>query len=140
MKQEKRTWETGSVGVGEDEKFRRATRPVGQRLVRVCPGITAVRHRATLDCMPTAHPRHTITETPPVRAALDGLRARLDGERIDFAELVVLGAGVKVRQLPDDVAAASQAARRLAAMVRGRSIPVDVDAAVDAKHLGLIAD
>ena len=90
--------------------------------------------------MPTAHPRHTITETPPVREALDGLRARLAGQRIDFAELVVLGAGVKVRQLPDDAAAAREAARRLAAMVRCRSIPVDVQAAVEVKHRGLIAD
>jgi hypothetical protein len=90
--------------------------------------------------MPTSHPRHTITETPPVREALDGLRARMAGQRIDFAELVVLGAGVKVRQLPDDAAAAREAARRLAAMVRRRSIPVDVEAAVEVKHRGLIAD
>jgi hypothetical protein len=61
------------------------------------------------------------------------------GERIDFAELVVLGAGVKARQLPDDAAAARQAARRLAAMIRQRNIPVDVEAAVEVKHRGLIA-
>ena len=98
-----------------------------------------VRHRATLGDVPTAHPRHTITETPPVREALDDLRARLAGERIDFAELVVLGAAVKVRQLPDDAAAARAAADRLAVMVRRRSIPVDVEAAVEVKHRGLIA-
>lgn len=68
------------------------------------------------------------------------MRARLAGQRIDFAELVVLGAGVKVRQLPDDAAAAREAARRLAAMVRRRSIPIDVQAAVEVKHRGLIAD
>lgn len=90
--------------------------------------------------MPTSHPRHTITETPPVREALDDLRARLAGQRIDFAELVVLGAGLKVRQLPDDVATAQEAAGRLASMVRGRAIPVDVDAADEVKHRGLIAD
>jgi hypothetical protein len=90
--------------------------------------------------VPTSHPRHTITETPPVREALDDLRARLAGQRIDFAELVVLGAGVKVRQLPDDAAAAQEAAARLAAMVRGRAIPVDVEAAEEVKHRGLIAD
>jgi hypothetical protein len=90
--------------------------------------------------MPTSHPRHTITETAPVREALDGLRARLAGRRIDFAELVVLGAGVKVRQLPDDAAAAREAARRLATMVRHRAIPVDVEAAVEVKHRGLITD
>jgi len=90
--------------------------------------------------MPTAHPRHTITETPPVRQALDRLRARLDGQRIDYAELVVLGARLKARQLPDDAHASRLAARRLAGMVRQRSIPVDVHAADEVKHLGLIAD
>ena len=90
--------------------------------------------------MPTTHPRHTITETPSVREALDELRARLDGERIDYAELVVLGARSKVRQLPDDAKAAREAARRLAELVRGRSIPVDVGAADEVKRLGLIAN
>jgi hypothetical protein len=88
--------------------------------------------------VPTSHPRHTITETPPVREALDGLRARMADQRIDFAELVVLGAGVKVRQLPDDAVAAQEAAGRLATMVRRRAIPVDVEAAEEAKHRGLI--
>lgn len=91
-------------------------------------------------CVPTSHPRHTITETPPVREALDDLRARLGGQRVDFAELVVLGAGVKARQLPDNLAAAQEAAARLAAMVRARTVPVDVDAADEVKRRGLIAD
>ncbi len=90
--------------------------------------------------VPTSHPRHTITETPLVREALTDLRARLAGQRIDFAELVVLGAGVKVRQLPDDAGAARAAAGRLAAMVRDRTIPVDVEAAEDVKRRGLIAN
>jgi hypothetical protein len=90
--------------------------------------------------VPTAHPRHTITETPLVRQALHDLRVRLAGERIDFAELVVLGAGVKVRQLPDHAAAAREAARRLAVLVKDRSIPVDVEAAAEVKDRGLIAD
>jgi hypothetical protein len=90
--------------------------------------------------MPTAHPRHTITETPPVQAALDELRSRLHGERIDYAELVVLGARVKARQLPDDVKAARVAAHRLAERIRSRSIPADVEAADEVKRLGLIAD
>jgi hypothetical protein len=90
--------------------------------------------------MPTAHPRHTITETPPVKEALDALRARVGNERIDYAELVVLGARLKTRQLPDDARAAREAAQRLAAMIRQRSIPVDVQAADEVKHLGLIAD
>jgi hypothetical protein len=62
----------------------------------------------------------------------------LAGQRIDFAELVVLGAGVKVRQLPDNAAAAREAAGRLAAMVRSRATPVDVEAADEVKRRGLI--
>ena len=103
-------------------------------------GHLPVQHGATLREVPTSHPRHTITETAPVREALDALRVRMAGRGIDFAELVVLGAAVKVRQLPDDAAAAREAARRLAVRVRNRSIPVDVEAAVEAKQRGLIAD
>jgi hypothetical protein len=88
--------------------------------------------------MPTSLPRHTITETAPVREALDALRSRLGGGRVDYAELVVLGAQTKLRQLPDDAAQTREAARRLAEMVRRRSIPVDVQAADQVKRLALI--
>jgi hypothetical protein len=93
--------------------------------------------------MPTTLPRHTITETPPLREALDELRAKLgEGERIDFGELVVLGAQVKVRRLQTDDAAARAARKRLAEMIRTRSFPyeMDVEAAEEVKHLGLIAN
>lgn len=40
--------------------------------------------------MPTRHPRHAITETPRVRAALDELRSR--GIDFTLGELVVRGA------------------------------------------------
>lgn len=91
--------------------------------------------------MPTARPRHTITETPPVQEALDELRAKLAGERIDYAELVVLGARTKARQLPGDEEAAAAGAR-LAERVRSGSFPyeADVEAADEVKGLGLIAD
>ena len=90
--------------------------------------------------MPTTRPRHTITETPPVQAALDQLRSK--GERIDFAELVMLGAEVKARRLVDEDAADEAALKDLAEMVRGGSFPfqVDVEAADEVKHLGLIAN
>jgi hypothetical protein len=90
--------------------------------------------------MPTAHPRHTITETPPVKEALDELRSRVGEGRIDYAELIVLGARMKTRQLPDDARAARGAAKRLAEMIRQRSIPIDVEAADEVKRLGLIVD
>jgi hypothetical protein len=90
--------------------------------------------------VPTTRPRHTITETPPLREALDELRAKLgEGERIDFGELVVLGAQVKARRLRTDDASAQAARRRLAEMIRTQSIPVDIKAAEEVKHLGLIA-
>ncbi len=75
-----------------------------------------------------------------MREALDELRARLGGEKIDYAELVMLGAQTKTRRLPDDAKAARAAAQRLAEMIRRHSIPVDVQAADEVKRLGLIAD
>lgn len=86
-------------------------------------------------------PRHTITETPPVQAALDELRAKLgDGERVDFAELVELGARAKARRMRTEDADAQTALKRLADMVRTRSFPyeLDVAAADEVKHLGLM--
>jgi hypothetical protein len=82
-----------------------------------------------------------ITETPPVQAALDELRSRLaEGERIDFAELVVLGAEVKARRLCADREARLAASRRVAEMVRTGSFPyaLDIDAADEVKRLGLV--
>jgi hypothetical protein len=74
-----------------------------------------------------------------VQEALDDLRSKLgEGERIDFAELVELGARVKARRMRTEDAATQAALKRLADMIRMRSIPVDVDAADEVKHLGLI--
>jgi hypothetical protein len=87
--------------------------------------------------MPTSRPRHTITETPAVQEALDELRARLEGERIDYGELVALGARAKLRRLPDRSEKARRARGELAEMIRSRSIPVDLEAAREVKHLGL---
>lgn len=91
--------------------------------------------------MPTTRPRHTITETPPVQAALDKLRARLgEGERIDFAELVTLGAQVKTRRLADRGEEARRARREMIDWILDGTGPkVDLDAANEVKHLGLIA-
>ena len=93
--------------------------------------------------MPTTRPRHTITETPPVQTALDELRAKLgEGERIDFAELVTLGAEVKVRRMATEDAAMATARGRLAEMIRTGSFryAVDLEAADEVKRLGLIAN
>jgi hypothetical protein len=92
--------------------------------------------------MPTTRPRHTITETPPVQKALDELRSKLgQGETIDFAELVTLGARAKARRLGADDAEARAAREQLAERIRTRSFPyeVDITAAEEVKYLGLIA-
>jgi hypothetical protein len=93
--------------------------------------------------VPTTRPRHTITETPPVHEALEELRAKLNGDRIDFAELVILGARAKARRLPDggDTEKARKARNELADWIRnGNPGMVDIAAADEVKHLGLIAN
>ena len=47
--------------------------------------------------MPTRRPRHSITETPPVREALDSLRRR--GERVKLDDLVIRGARDRLREI-----------------------------------------
>jgi hypothetical protein len=91
--------------------------------------------------VPTTRPRHTITETPSVQAALDKLRARLgEAERIDFAELVTLGAEAKARRLADKSEEARRARQEMIGWIlNGNGPKVDLDAAAEVKHLGLIA-
>lgn len=84
-----------------------------------------------------------VTETPPVKEALDELRARLNGERINYAELVILGARAKTRRLPEggDTEEARRARKELAEWIRnGNPGMVDIAAAEEVKHLGLIAN
>jgi hypothetical protein len=93
--------------------------------------------------MPTTRLRHTVTETPPVQEALDVLRARLNGERIDFAELMILGAEAKARRLSPqgDTDKARRARHELAEwIVNGNGPTVDIEAAEEVKHVGLIAN
>jgi hypothetical protein len=82
-----------------------------------------------------------ITETPPVQAALDKLRAKLgEGERIDFGELVRLGAEAKARRLVDEGEEARRARREMIDWIlNGNGPKVDLEAADEVKHLGLIA-
>jgi hypothetical protein len=47
--------------------------------------------------MPTRHPRHSITETPRVKDALDALRRR--GERVRLDDLVIRGARERLREM-----------------------------------------
>ena len=76
-----------------------------------------------------------------MQEALDELRAKLDGERIDFSELVILGARAKARRLPDDHGGARRARTELAEWIRGGTGPkLDLAAADEVKRIGLIAN
>lgn len=86
--------------------------------------------------MPTKHRRHAITETPPVQAALDELRSELGDGRIEFGELVILGAHQKVAQLRAERDDAAARRRRLAERIRRRELPVDVAAADEVRRSG----
>ena len=90
--------------------------------------------------MPTTRPRHTVTETPPVQEALDELRTETGDAPIDFAELVILGAQAKTRRMRAEQHAVRAACKRLADMIRDRSMPfsTDIDAADQVKRLGLL--
>jgi hypothetical protein len=86
--------------------------------------------------MPTRHPRHAITETPPVKAALDELREQLGEERIELGELVILGAQHKVAELRGAREDTAARRRALAGRVRRRDIPVDRRAADEVRRAG----
>jgi hypothetical protein len=99
--------------------------------------VLLVRHRCYTRRMPTKHRRHAITETPPVQAALDELREEL-GEtgRIEFGELVILGATQKVAQLRAKREDTAARRRGLADRVRRRELRVDRDAADEVRRTG----
>ena len=82
-----------------------------------------------------------ITETPPVKEALDELRRAQGGEKVELPDLVIRGAKEKVRELE----AASESARRawdeIAEWIRtGNGPKVDIAAADEVKRLGLVAN
>ena len=86
--------------------------------------------------MPTQHRRHAITETPPVKAALDELRGELGDGRIEFGELVILGAHQKIAQLRGERDDTASKRRRLASRIRRREVPVDRAAADEVRRAG----
>jgi hypothetical protein len=95
-----------------------------------------VQHRCYTSLIPTQHRRHAITETPPVKAALDELRGELGDGRIEFGELVILGARQKVAQLRAERDDGALKRRQLASRIRRRDVPVDRAAADEVRRAG----
>jgi hypothetical protein len=82
-----------------------------------------------------------ITETEPVKAALDELRALQGAERIELPDLVIRGARDRIRELKAESEPARRAQREIAEWIRtGNGPQVDVEAADEVKRLGLIAN
>lgn len=84
--------------------------------------------------MPTTRPRHTITETPPVREALDELRRELGEDRVEFPDLVIRGARERVREIR---AQHSQGQRRLDGLLEAMEtggVTLDPDLAEEARN------
>jgi hypothetical protein len=86
--------------------------------------------------VPTKRPRHAVTETPPVQAALDELRAEVGDARIELGELVILGARQKVAQLRAQRDETTARRRQLAERIRRRGIPADRSAADEVRRAG----
>jgi hypothetical protein len=86
--------------------------------------------------MPTKRPRHAITETPPVQAALDELRQELGDTPVNLGELVVLGAREKLHRLRLTDARTTVLRRSLADRVRAGNVPGDLEAAEEVRRTG----
>jgi hypothetical protein len=71
-----------------------------------------------------------------VKAALDELRGALGEGRIEFGELVILGAQQKVAQLRAKRDDAVSKRQRLASRSRRRDLPVDRAAAGEVRRAG----
>jgi hypothetical protein len=95
-----------------------------------------VSHGCYTRLVPTKHKRHAITETPPVKEALDELRRELGSDRVPLAELVVLGAREKVTRLRAERDATQAALDEVAEWIRTRTVPVDAEAAEEVRRTG----
>ena len=82
-----------------------------------------------------------ITETEPVKAVLDELRRLQGGEKAELPDLVIRGAEDKIRELRAQSEPAREARQDIAEWIRSGDGPkVDVAAAEEVKHLGLVAN
>jgi hypothetical protein len=82
-----------------------------------------------------------VTETEPVKAALDELRRLQGGRKIELPDLVIRGARDKIRELKAEGEPAREARQAIADwLVSGSGPEVDVAAAEEVKHLGLVVN
>lgn len=82
-----------------------------------------------------------ITETEPVKVALDELRQLQEGEKIELPDLVIRGAEDKIRELKAADEKARRAREEIAGWIRSGDGPgVDLAAAKEVKYLGLVAN
>lgn len=103
---------------------------------RLCHGShLPVLHGATLSTVPTSHPRHSITETPVLAAALEPLRERLGTDAPTLAELVLRGAEAKLRELEAQDRAQARALESFADRLRAGPAP-DLDEVHRIRHAG----
>ena len=82
-----------------------------------------------------------ITETAPVKEALDELRRMQGGEKIELPDLVIRGAKEKIRELEAASEPARRAREEVAEWIRSGNGPeIDIAAANEVKHLRLVAN
>ncbi len=117
----------GVTGVGDVTKAREQNTCNG-----CCTGVTLIR-------MPTKHPRHAITETPALKAVLDRLRDQSGESRLNWGELVALGAEEKMRRMQSDRERASAIRKAAADEIRNGTADADVAAADEVKRSGWIS-
>lgn len=82
-----------------------------------------------------------ITETEPVKTVLDELRQLQGGEKVELPDLVIRGAEEKIRELRAEGETVREARQNIADWIlNGTGPAVDVAAADEVKHLGLVAN
>lgn len=88
--------------------------------------------------MPTKHPRHAVTETPRLKKVLDRLRDESGSVRLDWGELVLLGAQEKLRRIRSTQEESDRILEEAAELIRRGGGGGDVEAAAEVKRKGLI--
>lgn len=82
-----------------------------------------------------------ITETDPVKAALDELRRLQRGEKVDLGDLVVRGVADKIQEIRTSSETARESREEIAEWIRtGNGPKIDLEAAAEVKYLGLVAN